>query len=206
MIELKQSKNYYNYDVFDIVTNEGILEISYQNNLDLYWAYKYKDTIDKEDKIKEIIIDKENYYIYLLFDELYDSIKTHDPWKYFPSKDIFSHNKNTIDYNNLYHDDMITWYSDDFANTNLASNFSIKKEEDKYIVTIVRSEEEPTNGNYFKTFSVRIRTSGSRYGEYYIAFMTMYQKLKQYNYNNHQIHIEEYLYNQKRRVLKNTDR
>ena len=51
MIELKQSKNCFNYDVFDIITNEGILEISYQNNQDLYWSYKYNSNIDNEEDI-----------------------------------------------------------------------------------------------------------------------------------------------------------
>ena len=97
---------------------------------------------------------------------------------------------------------MITWYSDDFADTNLASSFTIKKLKDKYIVVMKKSLEEPYNGNYFKTYSVRIRNSGSRYNPYNIAFMGMYQRLKEYNFNYHQIHIEEYLYSKKRRVLK----
>lgn len=41
---------------------------------------------------------------------------------------------------------------------------------------------------------VRIRTSGSRFGFYFMPFMSMYQKLKEYNQDYQQIHIEEYLY------------
>ena len=203
MIELKQSKNYFNYDVFDIITNEGILEISYQNNQDLYWSYKYNDNIDNEEDIKEFVISKENYFVYSLFQELYNNIKKQEPYNYYEKDDVFKieHHK-VVDYNNLFHDKMITWYSDDFADTNLASSFTIKKLKDKYIVVMKKSLEEPYNGNYFKTYSVRIRNSGSRYNPYNIAFMGMYQRLKKYNFDYHQIHIEEYLYDKKRRVLK----
>ena len=54
----------------------------------------------------------------------------------------------------------------------------------------------------FMTFSVRISNSGSRHNPYNILFMDMYNKLKEYEPNSHQIHLEEYLYNQK--TLKKT--
>lgn len=202
MIEVKRSKNGYNYDVFDIVTNEGILEISYENNFDLYWSYKYMNMIDKEGSIKELVINKENYYVYSLFDELYNNIKNHTPWKYYENDDFELEHTKVRDYNCLYHNKMITWYSDDFADINLASSFTIKKYKDKYIVIIKKSGLEPSNGNYFETFVVRIRNSGSRYDPYNIAFMGMYQRLKEYNFDYHQIHIEEYLYSKKRCLLK----
>ena len=197
MLELKNYKNGYNYDVFDIITNEGVIEISYENNLDLYWSYKYSGNIGKEDNYKEFVISKENYFIYLVFDELYNNIKKQEPWNYYS----MDHEK-VNDYNNLFHDKMITWYSDDFCDIENASSFTIKKNSDKYLVIFNKSGIEMENGNYFETYFVRIRNSGSRYNPYNIAFMGMYQRLKEYNFDYHQIHIEEYLYSKKRRVLK----
>ena len=47
------------------------------------------------------------------------------------------------------------------------------------------------------TYSIRFRNSGSRYEPFNICFMQMYNELKNYDSNCHQIHIEEYLYKQK---------
>lgn len=62
-----------------------ILEITFGGNLDLYWSLRiikdYKLTIEKNrnamyDEVKgTFIITKENYFIYSLFEELYDDIK-----------------------------------------------------------------------------------------------------------------------------------
>lgn len=39
MLEIKKYANENNYYTFNILTDEGKFEISYQNNLDLYWRY-----------------------------------------------------------------------------------------------------------------------------------------------------------------------
>ena len=49
MLEIKKSKNMHNYDIFDIMTDNGTFEIAYEYNLDLYWRYIYPETIDKAD-------------------------------------------------------------------------------------------------------------------------------------------------------------
>ena len=104
----------------------------------------------------------------------------------------------------LYKDGAITWYCDDFADLNNASNFCIKKYKDYFLLTFKKSKIELFNGCFFPTYSVRIRNSGSRYEPFNISFMGMYQKLKDYNDKYHQIHIEEYLYENKHKkhVLK----
>ena len=38
MLEIERSKNYFGYDIFTMNTNDGIFQISYENNLDLYWG------------------------------------------------------------------------------------------------------------------------------------------------------------------------
>ena len=52
------------------------------------------------------------------------------------------------------------------------------------------------------SYSVRISNSGSRYGYFNIPFMNMYTKLCEYNPDYHQIHMEEYLYNEKVKKLR----
>lgn len=214
MIEIKIYKNSHDYDAFIITTEEGQFEISFQNNLDLYWRYLHKDMILEEPEIKEFTITKENYYLYTLFDNLYNAIKNSNPYSgytFLTPKSFYLKNEDYEEEpeqeiyvpenphpNNLYKNGIITWCSDDFSSMEKASNFQLKKDEDVFKITFKKSEREPESGNPFITYSVRIRNSGSRYTPYNIAFMKMYQDLKEYNPKHHQIHIEEYLYEQKK--------
>ena len=63
MIEVNSEKNSHGYDVFLIKTDEGIFEISFQNNQDLYFSYIPKEGMLKSPDTKEFVITKENYYI-----------------------------------------------------------------------------------------------------------------------------------------------
>ena len=203
MLEIKRNINSHGYDVFDITTDDGTFEISYENNLDLYWRYIYRDSIDKVENTKIFKITKENYYLYCLFLELYQAIKEKKPYKTFPNYiDEELRNKKLKYYGRyeLYKNRTITWYSDDFAEFANASNFGITKENDYFLVTFVKSKIEDFNGFLFPTYSVRIRNSGSRFDPFNNTFMGMYQRLKDYNHEYHQIHIEEYLYKSKKRI------
>lgn len=203
MLEIKRSINSHGYDVFDIMTDNGTFEISYENNLDLYWRYIYRDSIDKVENTKIFKITKENYYLYSLFEKLYQAIKEKKPYKTFPNYiDEELRNKKLKYYGRyeLYKNRTITWYSDDFAEFANASNFGITKENDYFLVTFVKSKIEDFNGFLFPTYSVRIRNSGSRFDPFNNTFMGMYQRLKDYNPEYHQIHIEEYLYKSKKRI------
>ena len=52
--------------------------------------------------------------------------------------------------------------------------------------------------SFFNTYAIRISNCGSRYEPFNITFMNMYNKLKEHNYQNHQIHMEEYIYSKKK--------
>ena len=200
MLEVTKNKNSNNYDTFDISTDNGTFQITFEGNQDLYWSYLYQGSIDKVPDHASFRITKENYFIYSLFDELYKSVKDNTPYSNFPGE-IENRNEKKRVYGNrqLYQNNEIKWYSDDFAFIYNASNFTIKKFKDIFIVTFTKSKTEEFNSCYFPTYSVRIRNSGSRYEPFNIPFMSMYEKLKQCSNDYHQIHIEEYLY-QKRRV------
>ena len=211
MLEITKQIDENGYYTFSFTTKEGTFEITFQNNLDLYWRYIYNGNILEEPDLKEFFITKENEKIYSLFDELYNSIKDSNPYSGFTfitpisyyHKDLERDELEKIEIpenphpNNIFYKGIITWVSDDFASMEKASNFKIIKINDAFKITFKKSEPEYDCGMPFKTFSVRIRNSGSRYNPYNIAFMKMYHELKKYEPTN-QIHLEEYLYEQKR--------
>lgn len=198
---------------FDIVTNEGCFIIEYQGNLDLYFRYQYQGSIFKTEDRKDFYITKENYYLYSLFDTLYNRIKNYD---------IFSMDNNKRDGNGLWLDtprdsnqrikemdqdnpqklfqnNCIRWHSDDY-NYEDASVLEISQLEDRYQITFHKGKEW---GDFF-TYAVRISNSGSRYGYFWMVFMDMYQELYCYDEEYHQIHMEEYLYQKKMLQKKKT--
>ena len=80
----------------------------------------------------------------------------------------------------------------------IASRLVIEKENEKFKITFIKSKKDYEG--LFRTYAVRFRNSGSRYKPFNASFMYMYNSLKEYNPEYQQIHMEEYLYNQK--VLK----
>lgn len=195
MLEVEKRKNAHDYDVFAITTEEGTFEISFQNNLDLYWRYCYEGNILDTLATHTFTITKENYFIYSLFDNLYNSIKEGNPYK--------GYSDNLKKFNNelLFKNNIIDWHSDDF-DYDKASCVMIEKLEEQYKITFKKSKPDWTQG-LFITYCVRFSNSGSRYKPFNVAFINMYQDLKKYNFDYHQIHMEEYLYNlEKQKILK----
>lgn len=96
-------------------------------------------------------------------------------------------------------DDKIIWRSDDYP-IDIAPYVLIEKLESVYKLTfgIPKVERELSSiEDYFlydsKCISVRIRNSGSRYNYFNICFMRAYKALINLDFQNHQIHIEEYM-------------
>ncbi len=189
MQEVEKKQNGHGYDVFTIVTDSGSFEISFQNNLDLYWRFINKESMLDSPERQEVIITKENYYIYVLFDNLYESIKSNKIYYGNGENDYFEEK-----INKLYKNGKIQWLSDDFYDE-IASKLIIEKEDEIFKVTFVKSKKECDGIGI--TYSIRFRNSGSRHEPFNISFMNMYNQLKQYDPNYHQVHIEEVLYKQK---------
>lgn len=184
MQEVEKKQNEIGFDIFKIMTDKGDFEISFQDNLDLYWKYINKGSrLDLKEK-QEIIITKENFFIYELFYKLYESVKRNKVY-YGEGKDEFFEVKE----NNLFKDEKIEWCSDD-SNEEVASKLIIEKLEDVFKVTFVKSKDR-------NKYSVRICNSGSRYAPFNGSFLNMYNELKGYEPDCHQIHMEEMFYNQK---------
>lgn len=183
---------------------------------------------------KYFIITKENYAVYSLFEQLFLDIENisfaeEEMPVYFESeeqereylkereKEIEYQKRkyrefNCSNYNELYDDESktITWYSDETAHE-VANILKIKKNEDSfriefYIQPYVDGYDRELN--YRNCVSIRFRNSGSRYKPFNISFMKMFnamQEIDDVNDIGHQMHIEEYLYdNEMVKKLTNT--
>ena len=176
MVEIIKNKNSYEYDVFEIKTDNGSFEVSLQGNGDLYWRYIYKGSVLDSKTAYTLEINKENYFLYQLFDELYNSVV----------------NQEKAQSNELVKDNIINWHSDDFSYEN-ASCLLIAKQNETFKLGFIKSRKSFEN-SVPMTFSVRISNNGSRYAPYNIPFMNFYNQLKEYDKDYNQIYIEEYLY------------
>lgn len=193
MIEIKCNKSGHGYDYFEINTNEGVFTISFENNLDSYWSFKPNVNFLDSKESYEVDITKENYFLYQLFEELYNSVKTGiiKTGRTYDDDGIIVAHQSEIDY--LFVDNSIYYLSDDFIEEE-ASSFRITKYEDMFKILFTKSHSDI----YFNSFAVRIRNSGCRYGYFNISFMNLYNKLVEYSKEEfYQMHIEEYAYMKK---------
>ena len=184
---IERYKNGWGYDTFVINTLEGSFEILFAPNGDLYWDYLSERNVSEDKEKQELTITKENYFLYELFYKLYEAIKNNE---------VIYNNKiwHEKHENNLFKNNMIEWYSDELP-IDITSKLTIKKENETLKVLFQKSKKSQDGISI--TYSIRFRNSGSRYNYFYLNFMQMYNELKEYNPDYHQIHIEEYLYKQK---------
>lgn len=188
MLKITKYKNGNIYDVFEIETEEGKMRINHEDNGDIYWNYVYNNnTLDNELK-KELIITKEDYFIYEVFNYLFNSVK-HG----IKCNDYLYKKQN--DNQQLFDDNKITWVSDDGCLENGSRVIIEKLDEEKIKITFKKGK---VANSFIYTYNVRISNSGSRYKPLNIPFVNMYNKLKEYDFENHQIHIEEYIYSKKK--------
>lgn len=189
MQEVERYENGWGYDTFVIKTDDGSFEILFAPNGDLYWRYLSEKCILNDKETQELTITKENYFVYELFYKLYESIKNNKV--FYDDEDYFEVNERE---NKLFKNNMIEWYSDELP-IDITSKLTIKKEEETFKVIFQKSKK--TQDGISLTYTIRFRNSGSKYEPFNISFMYMYNELKGYDPNYHQIHIEEFLYKQK---------
>lgn len=182
MIRLRKEENWYGYENIIIETNEGIFEILYSGNDDLYWSLMYiGQRLDITNSFN-FFITKENEYLYNSFEKLYTAIKDSKP---FSNSDLDDKSKNMIVHENtLFKNGKIEWHSDDFPYEE-SSILTISKEGNIFNVEFRLSDKR----NLFSTFSIRICNSGSRYYPYNVSFMNMYNELLEYDYEKDKMPI-----------------
>ena len=207
MLKYNKIKTDFGYTI-NIYDSNKILTITFGGNLDLYWYLSSKEK--KEVDIFEIT--KENYFLYSLFDILHNDIVNCNLFKVYDEElsfvnsikelqKIYNRKKelNIIfseyeEYKRLYNGEYICWYSDDDSIED-ANYVKIIKDDDKYILEFFSNFKSNT---LWLSNTIRFRNSGSRYMPFNMIFMEMYNSLCTSDYDENQIHIEEYLYKKKR--------
>lgn len=194
-----------NHNKFIITTEEGSFSIAYGGTLDLFWEYIPTESLQDLPEKKIFTITKENYDFFQSIDELYNIIKNKTPLKEKDDDEFYqfvkdlgleikpSKKENDNAWTNLFHDNMIEWVSDSKIDKDHCK-LQIQPEEETYKITFYKGMID-----IFPSYTVRFSGSGSKNSPYEIPFMNMYNKLDSIEKNQtyHQMHIEEYLYQQK---------
>lgn len=176
------------------------LNISFGGNLDLYFV------LNGSDKQSEFVITKANYNVYKAFLNLYNNVincKFYEENEFMSDYERYLREKHKellmlcSNYNLLVKDGVITWLSDDFSEE-VGPSFQIIKKDDSFIIKFNRGNEEKQDLWLLKhMISVRIRNSGSMYNPFNYLFMHLFRELKELDLEDRQIHIEEYVYEEK---------
>lgn len=233
-MKVTKEENKFGYTIsFD--EEDKSIKFTFGGNLDLYWSIHDKSkNDDNECKSSCFTITKENYSVYSLFEQLFfdiENINIFDSKYYVPSyikteEDISSYleeqherrerkyrSSNLSNYNELFNKDSttITWYSDETSH-DVANILKIKKENDEFKLEFYT---QPHIDGYDKDFHlknyipIRFRNTGSSYEPFNVVFMRMYNNMKEIDDVNdygHQMHIEEYMFNKEKKMLKRTKR
>lgn len=222
-MRLSKRKSDFGTDI-SLVEDNKELSFVYGGNLDLYWTLHSDDTtVDNT-----FTITKENYQVYQLFEELFMDIDTINifyedvPFYLDSSEEIREYLKrkeeeqeedkkryrlyNSSHYNDLYNskNQTITWYSDE-TSSKVSNYLIIRKADEEFIIEFHTQDNIKGYDDDFKSkfhIPIRFRNSGSSYDPFNLIFMKMYNSMKEVddvNDANHQIHIEEYLYQKVKR-------
>ncbi|MBE6151870.1 MAG: hypothetical protein E7165_00950 [Firmicutes bacterium] len=213
-MEVKKIKN--EFGLYDIVLVKGSkrLKIIFSGNLDLYWSLY---DIDNLQEICEFPVTKENYRVYLLFEELYDRIKKCEVSRldeqtiglcenieqfnrYKRGIELYNKNVYIREQNNpnrLFNNGIVEWHCDDTNYDDANVLRIIKKDEDEFLIQLQCSPKEFSNRH-----SVRIRNSRSGHKPFNTLFMDMYNSFQDYDIDDNQIYIQEYAYQKKLEMRK----
>jgi hypothetical protein len=195
MLNVYKKSNMNEFDQIDIVTEDGSFSMLLKPNSNLYWRYN-----NPGNGVHEIMITKEDYFLYRLFEDAYNLIMTDNPYEN-ERKKMLSYG---IPYNserNLVNGNSVKWYSDEYSFVEQAPSVSIQKYEEAYGVTFNPSNISfPARAQAFN-YMVSFKNEGSRYLTYSSIFFNMMKKMQEHDFENHQMHIEEYLYECKKRKL-----
>lgn len=186
MLKYNKIKTDFGYTI-NIYDSNKILTITFGGNLDLYWYLSSKE----KKEVDTFEITKENYFLYSLFDILYNDIVNCNLFKVYDEElsfvnsikelqKIYNRKKelNIIfseyeEYKRLYNGEYICWYSDDDSIED-ANYVKIIKDDDKYILEFFSSFKSNT---LWLSNTIRFRNSGSRYMPFNMIFMEMYNSL-----------------------------
>lgn len=187
---------------------DGVSSITFQRNDEKKFVMNFAGNLDLYFNLKNFgddpsfLIGKDNYAVYEIFDKLY-----HDVMNGIPFLQDESYNLHIAERTGLIKEDEIIWRSDDYSH-DVAPYFKITKYPNSYLITFGKPEPPreldssellflELNSFERKNFTVRIRNSGSDYGMFHVPFMQAYHSLFEISMEYPQVHIEEYLLEQR---------
>ena len=203
MINISKYKSKFGASDICICDGDKKFQLFFGGDLDLYWA---------SNDVVRFNITKENYFLYSLVEDLYERVKECRVFEVDDAELSFCDTSEDVDklykrkeesnkylkrfgsYKKLFDSStgIISWHDDE-------SIF-----EEGNVVNIIPGDEEfvlefvpGIKCDPYDMIGIRFRNSGSTYTPFNSVFMRMFNQLQDYDPNNHQIHIEEYLYNQK---------
>lgn len=215
-MEVKCYQNEYHSKDYTIINNEKKLQIMYGGTLDLYMRL-ISPNLKEELSSDTFEITKENYFIYSLFEQLYDDIRLCNFYHvdendllwcdtkeeiealYSNIKRRNEELKNSVVYKSIFDGNSVIWYSDEYIHDE-TDILKITKEDDKYILEFKEQRLPEPDSDRWRipgSICIRFRNSGSYQKPFNLTFMRMYQKLQEYDPEYHQIHVEEYVYQKK---------
>ena len=215
-MEVKCYQNEQRTKDYTIINNEKKLRIMYCGTLDLYMQLN-SPNLKEELSSDTFEITKENYFIYSLFEQLYDDIRLCNLYQvdendllwcdtkeeiealYSNIKRRNEELKNSVVYKSIFDGNSVIWYSDEYIHDE-TDILKITKEDDKYILEFKEQRLPETDSDRWRipgSICIRFRNSGSYQKPFNLTFMRMYQKLQEYDPEYHQIHVEEYIYQKK---------
>lgn len=193
------------YDIIKFTKDNQILSIYFGGNGDLYWDIVNLKDPDSNQEI--FLIDEENYEIYHLFDTLLKKIEECQVYEIDPlslelcesSKEVEEIERKVAKsnedvktfskYQSLYDGFAVEWHSDDEIYEEANTLVIVRDEESESIFIEITKHSEKSDD-----LSIRISNSGSRYMPFNILFMKHYNALCNMDFNYHQVHINELLY------------
>ena len=181
VMKIRKTKSNNAY-IIELENASGIFSFIFAGTLDLYISYYGTEDSQRH----SIEIDKNNFFLYKCFNELYDSISNEKPFAEEESSLLYKHDQFLFP---LLINGIIEWHSDDALYDDAAILY-VEKLDESYRMTIQEGLVSDIN---MKTKSVRFRNSGSIYEPYNYTFMSLYNKLCNHNFEYEQITIDEYI-------------
>lgn len=221
LVVIKQKR-----EPYDIITlkRDGTkkFQMSVGGTLDLYISLNHFENDPT------FLIGKDNYEVYQLFGILYQEVmkgdigfksEELDLFLLFDEEEMFEKRKKNLNFayqSGLIQDGSIIWKDDEIMD-DVAPYFKIQKLKNAYKITFGIPEEIPNRSlemcerfaledfNKHQYTCIRLRNNGSRYRNFSVPFMKLYNSLLELE-EYHQIHIKEYMINEEVKREKNLEK
>lgn len=208
-MEIKKIKQEEGPETVSITKGTQEFKMFYGGNGDLYWEIINHHRSCSEEEF--FSIDKENYALYSSFERLYNRIANCDIYSIDPLElelcetpedeamleetrlRLNERARQSSSYHSLYSKAGISFVSDEDIPFNENNIVTIVKSYDGESFIIQISKASPER----ETLDIRFRSSGSRYQDFVPVFLKQYQELIQEDFDYHQIHLEEIMYQKK---------